>query len=126
MRIESLTFFRFIAASIVVIFHYGRGTALADLAPGFLTAGPEMVSFFFVLSGFVLMIAYWNRELDTKKFLRARLARIVPIYYLALIAVLFLESADFEMRAVLLNVSFLQSWFPPYPLTINIPAWAFL
>jgi peptidoglycan/LPS O-acetylase OafA/YrhL len=124
MRIESLTFFRFIAAAIVVIFHYGRGTALAKLAPGFLTAGPEMVSFFFVLSGFVLMIAYWDRDLDTKKFLRARFARIVPIYYLALIAVLFLEGADFEKRAILLNVSFLQSWFPPYPLSINIPAWA--
>jgi len=124
MRIESLTFFRFIAASIVVIFHYGRGTALAELAPKFLTAGPEMVSFFFVLSGFVLMIAYWKREFDTKEFLRARVVRIVPIYYLALLAVLFLESGDFGKRAILLNSLFLQSWFPPYPLSINIPAWA--
>ena len=124
MRIESLTFFRFIAASIVVIFHYGRETSLANIAPNFLTAGPEMVSFFFVLSGFVLMIAYWDRELDTKKYLRARIARIVPTYYLALITILFLEPIVFEKRALILNVLLLQSWFPPYPLSMNIPSWA--
>jgi peptidoglycan/LPS O-acetylase OafA/YrhL len=124
MRIESLTFFRFIAASIVVIFHYGRGTTLVNLAPKFLTAGPEMVSFFFVLSGFVLMIAYWNRESNTKRFLQARMARITPVYYLALGATLLLGSINFEKWALALNVLFLQSWVPPYPLSLNSPAWS--
>ena len=124
VRIESLTFFRFIAASIVVIFHYGRGTALAGIAPKFLTAGPEMVSFFFVLSGFVLMVAYWDREFDTKKYLRARIARIVPTYYLALGATLLLADTILGTRAIALSALFLQSWVPPYPLSLNTPAWS--
>ena len=48
MRIESLTFFRYVAALIVVIFHYGSATGFS----GTLVAGQQMVSFFFVLSGF--------------------------------------------------------------------------
>ena len=124
MRIDSLTFFRFLAASIVVIFHYGKNTALANIAPGFLTAGPEMVSFFFVLSGFVMMIAYWDREFDTARYFQARLVRIVPTYYLAFVAALFLETVAFGKRAVVFNALFLQAWFPPYPLSINGPSWS--
>ena len=52
MRIEELTFLRFVAAAIVVIFHYGQE---ATGFSGALTSGPEMVTFFFVLSGFFLI-----------------------------------------------------------------------
>ena len=129
MRVEALTFFRFVAAMIVVIFHFGPESSLASLAPGFLTAGSQMVSFFFVLSGFVLVLAYaerWKRCPKPWRFWQARVARIVPIYLLAffLSLALFQDQPLTDARAVLLDLLFLQAWFPPYPLAVNGPAWS--
>ncbi|MBT3880231.1 MAG: hypothetical protein HON76_21990 [Candidatus Scalindua sp.] len=59
MRVEILTFFRFIAAVIVVIFHFGRD---ATGFSGVLIAGPQMVTFFLVLSGFVMTLSYLNKK----------------------------------------------------------------
>lgn len=53
MRIEEQTFFRFAAATIVVIFHFGR--EVGEFAG--VLVGPEMVTALFVLSGFVMWIA---------------------------------------------------------------------
>lgn len=124
-----MTFLRFVAALIVVIFHFGRETSVAQLAPGFLTAGPQMVSFFFVLSGFVLVLAYADRAEPGRSpigFWRARIARILPLYLLALGLSLWLfrDQPDTTLLALVLDLFFLQAWFPPYPLAINGPAWS--
>ena len=124
MKINTLTFYRFLAASIVVFFHYGRNTSFVSLSPGFLTAGPEMVSFFYVLSGFVMVVAYWDRDFNPSSYYRARLVRILPAYFLALLAALFLETVSYTKRAVVINALFLQAWFPPYPMSINGPSWS--
>jgi len=124
MKIDTLTFYRFLAASIVVFFHFGRDTAFVSLAPGFLSAGPEMVSFFFDLSGFMMVVAYWEREFDPPRYYRARLIRILPTYFLALLAALFFETAVYSRRAVVMNALFLQAWFPPYPMSFNGPSWS--
>jgi peptidoglycan/LPS O-acetylase OafA/YrhL len=47
MRVEALTFFRFFAAMIVVIYHYGQNTKLAGMFYPFITSGPQMVTFFY-------------------------------------------------------------------------------
>jgi peptidoglycan/LPS O-acetylase OafA/YrhL len=127
MKFENLTFYRFLAASIVVIFHFGRKTALAALAPGLLTAGPEMVSFFFVLSGFVMVVAYFERDFSSKKYFLARIARILPAYLLALAITIWISKVlqePISKKALILNAFFLQSWFPPYPMSVNGPAWS--
>jgi len=61
MRIEELTFFRFLAAAIVVASHFNQD---ATGLTGALVAGPEMVTFFFVLSGFVMGIAYLKKDIS--------------------------------------------------------------
>lgn len=129
MNTSTLTSFRFFAAFIVVIFHYGRGTEVASLAKGFLTAGPQMVTFFFVLSGFVMTVAYLNRpNFSLGDYFASRVARIIPVYFLALSVSAFLYYSPTHYRdnikALILNMAFLQSWFPPYPLSINAPAWS--
>ena len=129
MRIESLTLFRFVAAIIVVVSHFGAETGLASIAPGLMASGPQMVSFFFVLSGVVLALAYVDRPEQpgfVVRFWWARVARIVPVYLLALALsiVLFWNAPSTTANAVLLDVLFLQAWFPPYPLAINGPAWS--
>lgn len=121
MRIEALTFLRFIAAFIVVVFHYGNKTALGRLQ--FMSAGPEMVTFFFVLSGFVLAVSHWNRGHEsTGQFYWARITRIVPIYWVALLGSYLLLPVD--LTATTLNVTALQAWFPEYQLTLNPTGWS--
>ena len=88
MKINQLTFFRFVAAVIVVIFHFGRKTWIGINFPA-LTTGPFMVVFFFVLSGFIMTVAYGQQEnIDKGKYWVARFARIAPVYYLAIVIIL--------------------------------------
>ena len=124
MRIESLTFFRFVAALMVVFFHFGGDVGL----PTALLAGQQMVTFFFVLSGFVMVVAYYRRDhIDLKAYWWARVARIFPVYFVALLMMVvyqWLRHSEFEPLAILLNVLFLQAWISPYPLSVNSPGWS--
>lgn len=120
-RFDQLTFFRFIAAAIVVNFHFG---ASATGLTGFWMAGPHMVTFFFVLSGFVITHSHINQEISFLSFYRTRLARIYPVYLLALLLAIPIQITPRETSAIALNISLLQSWISPYPLTVNPPGWS--
>ena len=129
MNTNILTSFRFFAAFIVVILHYGNSTGFANLAKNFLTSGSQMVTFFFVLSGFVMTITYFNKPVfSIGDYFSSRIARIVPVYFLALFmsAGMFYSPEHWRDNTVglFLNIVLLQSWFPPYPLSINMPAWS--
>lgn len=132
MKIDQLTFTRFIAALSVVFFHYGEHVFPANL-PLFkpvLTAGPIAVSYFYVLSGFIMAIAYYRPD-TTKPFARgrywlARIARIYPVYLLALLIMIMakFKGAGSDPLTVGLSLSMLQAWLPGYPLTLNNPGWS--
>jgi len=127
MRIEALTFFRFLAATIVIIFHFGKSTDIAKSLNPFILSGSQMVTFFFVLSGFVLMISHYHKPTETlQKFYLSRVARIVPLYMIALFIMVYFEFGreNSNTMAMILSISFLQSWFPPYALSYNIPGWS--
>ncbi|WP_427886604.1 acyltransferase family protein [Kribbella sp. GL6] len=85
-RVESLTGLRWWAAFFVFCHH------MTQLAPlpiyDFLKYGVSGVTFFFVLSGFVLT---WSAQPGTKirTFYRRRFARIFPLYILTLVAAFF-------------------------------------
>jgi peptidoglycan/LPS O-acetylase OafA/YrhL len=136
--LPALTSLRFFAALIVVIFHYDRKLELFSY--GLAHFGYEAVAFFFILSGFIL--TYVHAELpskihrlnvDTRTFMAARLARIVPAYLLALMisAPFFFSGAIRSqfvppsiMVAALLVPLMAQAWFPPAALLWNGPAWS--
>jgi peptidoglycan/LPS O-acetylase OafA/YrhL len=123
-RIESLTVFRFVAALIVVFFHYGRSVTGGM---GILSAGPQMVTFFFVLSGTVMYLAHHHDDTRAGVFLQSRVARVAPVYLLALvfaIVAMIVTQQRVSRMGVLLSVAFLQAWISPYPLAINAPGWA--
>ncbi|MEH6590749.1 MAG: acyltransferase [Halioglobus sp.] len=124
MKIDALTPLRFIAAAVVVIFHFGlKGSDYV----GFFSAGPQMVSFFFVLSGFVMAFAHYEKPLDLKLYYIARAARILPLYFLALIC-LWLVYITIDVTpnpvGVVLNFTLLQAWYPPLALSMNSPGWS--
>jgi len=130
-QIKPLTSARFFAALLVVIFHYDL---TAKAFPSWIADfGYEAVTFFFVLSGFVLTYAHGAESglnISWRRFALARVGRIFPAYYLAL-----LISAPFFIAAAMkghagvwsdgaLMLSMLQAWWPPAALAWNDPAWS--
>lgn len=112
------------AAVVVVIFHYGKELTFL---PDVLFQGPEMVTFFFVLSGFVLTVSYSARsQFSYCDFILNRLARIAPVYFLALALVTYGKFLHGDLIAtdLLLNIFFAQSWLPAHALSLNSPGWS--
>lgn len=128
MRIEQLTFTRFIAAILIVIFHYGKNVNLFyNQYTSFIFNQANVgVSYFFVLSGFVMIIAYGNKKkINFFNYLKNRLARIYPVYLLAIIIILSLNLfKNINIYDLFLNIFMLQSWVPEKALTLNFPGWS--
>src|SRR5262249_1764184 len=116
-----------------------RFTRMPDFLQNWLETGYDAVTFFFVLSGFVLGYVYLGvgperPRLNLRAFFAARFARLAPAYYLSLLVALpfcvasyfFLEEADprnFWLHGTLVLAS-LQAWWPPTALEWNPPAWS--
>jgi peptidoglycan/LPS O-acetylase OafA/YrhL len=128
LRIEQLTFTRFVAAVFIVIFHYGKKCFLFNneyLSFIFQQANIG-VSYFFILSGFVMIIAYNNKKnIIFFEYLKNRLARIYPVFLLAIFLILCIKLFKaIDITDLILNVLMLQSWIPGKALTINYPGWS--
>ncbi len=129
MKIDQLTFTRFIAAIGIVIFHFGRTVfPFNDNHLQFIFNHANIgVSYFFILSGFVMVIAYYKKDtkIDSRLYYRNRVARIYPLYVLAFIlSILFLPLPHFDLVGLVLECFALQAWIPKYTLGYNLPAWS--
>jgi peptidoglycan/LPS O-acetylase OafA/YrhL len=126
-QLAALTSLRFFAAFSIAIFHLqgiGFGKAYEPLALG--------VSFFFVLSGFVLTYAYGGRgDVKLRTFFVNRLARIWPSHLvtaavaLALFHSGMIYSADWYPY-VLTNLFMLHAWVPTsgHVFSLNAVTWS--
>lgn len=136
-----LTTLRFFAAAEVVIYHAPTVADLpTEIARNLFSAGYQAVTFFFVLSGFILTYAYTGREerdylnVSPRTFWRARIARIFPAYFLSLLLALpsFLYGGlvakivplDLLILGLVLVPAFMQAWWPPAAFLWNGPAWS--
>lgn len=91
-NLKPLTSLRFIAASMIVVFHASNYFPWAKWAGAIpLRQG---VSFFFVLSGFILTHVYTSKSIGYVAFLRARLARIYPTHLATCLLVIALIRPD--------------------------------
>ncbi|MCI2228844.1 acyltransferase [Polaribacter sp. MSW13] len=128
MRIEQLTFTRFVAAISIVIFHYGSGSFLFnnEYVSFIFKQANVGVSYFFVLSGFVMIIAYGNRKkIKFLEYIKNRLARIYPVYFLAILLILVVNLfRNIDEYNLFLNLFMIQSWISEKALTINVPGWS--
>jgi peptidoglycan/LPS O-acetylase OafA/YrhL len=124
-RLEGLTFPRFVAALVVVLYHFGQGSLPTRLLPGVCASGPQMVTFFFVLSGFVMYSAYAGRpELPARTYWHLRIARLLPVYLLALGLTWMLAPTARSWPGAVLSVALLQAWIPGWATTVNFPGWS--
>ena len=136
-----LTSLRFFAAMEVVIFRctYGRIES-GNPIWGFRSGGYEAVTFFFILSGFILTYVYVDQSVvsslrgSPREFWKARIARIVPVYYaglcLSLPILLYstfisrITSSPDLLTVLALAPTFLQSWWAPVAFLWNSPGWS--
>lgn len=131
-RLDALTGLRFIAAAHVLLFHYVRHSFETwPVAAHIVGSGYAAVGLFYVLSGFILVVVYGDRDLDRsarRRFWLARFAKVYPAYLLATVLWLPLAlSAGFDNRvqwAGLASLFAMQAWFPALVTAWNTPAWS--
>lgn len=124
---EQITFTRFLAAMSIVIFHFGQDTFFyQNDYISFLSGSANLgVSYFYLLSGFIMIIAYFNKkEVSTIEYYQNRLARVYPTYLFALIFFFIINHFYIDWRALLLNIFTIQSWVPGKVLSYNGPGWS--
>ncbi|MGW5481060.1 acyltransferase family protein [Streptomyces sp. NPDC004008] len=130
--LPSLTGLRWIAALLVFGLHvrnfgYFGGTGGRVMTWGF-GAGATGVSFFFILSGFVLM---WSARPGDRAltFWRRRFARIYPVHLVtAAIALVLAYTLEHRARPEplqgLANVLLVHSWWRPWWQTLDPVSWS--
>ncbi|WP_062465385.1 acyltransferase family protein [Demequina soli] len=129
VRLDRLTSLRFVAAFVVFAFHaiVFFGASTQHWLNVLFGQGRSGVTFFFVLSGFVL--AWAAKPDDTvAKVYRRRFARIYPAYLVALLfAAALWAIADWPtVWRGWLSPFLLQAWVPSNAIYfgVNIPAWS--
>src|SRR3974390_512725 len=138
--LPAVTSLRFFAAIHVALFHLDamhvlQGSSWLKSLAGIGYVG---VSFFFVLSGFILVYTYAGRQIELKDFWQTRFARIYPAYLFSLLLtfpffywgvhhfhVPFFEFAERHfLLSSFLVLSLLQAWVPAAALAWNAVAWS--
>ncbi|HYQ68700.1 acyltransferase [Actinophytocola sp.] len=134
-HLRSLTSLRFLAAFLVFGTHAGLESLFSDQGVGtavnefFGPGGRYGVSFFFVLSGFVLT---WTARpgQTARRFWRARAAKIYPVHLVtALVAAVLLVTvakAALDPTVVATNLLLLHGWVPRVDImvSLNTPSWS--
>lgn len=125
--IRSFTGWRYIFAVAIFMHHYqidGKSVLQAGRAIG--------VTFFFILSGFLLAYGYKKRlmtwEISTSDFYKARAVKLYPLHILCFAAVFLLGIRNFataDLPKAVLNLFLLQSWVPSpdYYMSYNAVSW---
>jgi peptidoglycan/LPS O-acetylase OafA/YrhL len=158
MEFYSLTITRFLAALCIVIYH---GICLKqDVFPfnnvylnKLFIHGNSAVVYFFLLSGFIMVVNNDVNNVNKKKYWIDRFSRIYPVYILGIILMLFFpfyekvvsffmkDSNSFShtftlgikgiiayillnIKGLVLNLTLLQSWFTQYRYAISAPNWS--
>jgi peptidoglycan/LPS O-acetylase OafA/YrhL len=124
-KLDALTSMRLVAALVVVVYH-ARGSLLPLSV---MVPGAEAVSFFFVLSGFILAYAYHKRSYSLRGFYLARLARILPASVLSIAVFILLINPSLlslNLPITVANLLLIQSAIPipAYYFALNAVLWS--
>lgn len=132
MKLDSLTSLRFFAALMVVLSHLSylgdsQSQILSSIYDNFFSEGYIGVTFFFILSGFVLAYSYANKYERSRfyygQFYVLRIIRIYPLHLLTLIISIPLIDISID---VFPNIFLIQSFFSNSNVYFyaNAPSWS--
>jgi peptidoglycan/LPS O-acetylase OafA/YrhL len=127
VKLDQLTFTRFIAAIFIVIVHYGSGIYPFNtgILHQFVLHSGVLVAYFFVLSGFIMFVAYnKNKPVNYSQYYINRFARIYPVYLVALILTVLVKLPNIGLTPLLFQSVLMQSWQPKYAYVINYTGWS--
>lgn len=131
MNIPQLTFVRFLAAFLILLFHFAKENVFPfniAIINDIVRKGSFGVSFFFFLSGFIMIIAYFKYDkLKVKEYYINRFARIYPVYLLSILLYLcvwYVVKGNLNILDSLISILMIQSWIPGKELILNTPAWS--
>lgn len=83
------------------------------------------VSYFFILSGFIMIVAYHKKEkIEYLEYYKNRFARIYPLYVLGLLLYLVTRYSAFNSTDAVLYLFGWQSWIPGKAMVLNFPGWS--
>ncbi|MFI6785281.1 acyltransferase family protein [Micromonospora sp. NPDC050276] len=126
-----MTGLRWFAALAVFFHHSAAHESLPDPVRRIMGAGSNGVTFFFLLSGFVIALNYFDGATrptprSTWNYLIGRLARVYPLYLLVLVVVWLAVDHHSNVSRFLIQALALQSWHPSLVVTygINAPGWS--
>jgi peptidoglycan/LPS O-acetylase OafA/YrhL len=143
-RFQVLDGFRGVCALSVAVYHIHIPQSFGEWA--FFRNAHFLVSFFFVLSGFVMVHTYGQRLASTdqfRQFFITRTFRLYPLHVFVLMLAIALEvmklgaehagiafnqpsfSGQRAPQEIIPNLLLLQSWWPGFnPQSFNFPAWS--
>jgi len=131
-KLNALTSLRFVAAALIVLHHSQGyfGIAPDAMSPFVLSQG---VSFFFILSGFILTYVYPSLEkFGKRRFLIARFARVWPAHFVAFVLYLVIYPLNLLLRQnqaierALAQIFLIHAWIPlqSYYYAYNGVSWS--
>jgi peptidoglycan/LPS O-acetylase OafA/YrhL len=148
-KIYPLTSLRFFAAFLVVFHHTAhaflpafQGATVENLPEGLLKRLPFAltfsVSFFYLLSGYVLSLVYLrgSRPFDARGFFAARFARIYPLYLLMIVLCTpnvllgvvrqhgLATGVTRTAELFVAHVTLVDAWYPSRLVGIDVPSWS--
>ena len=140
-QIKSLTSLRFFFALMVFLSHLeflkdSTNKTVRFLYNDYFSEGYIGVSFFFILSGFILSYNYFDKLIEKKDTVRSyyinRFSRIYPLHFITFLLSLpllfnkILLQPFLYLLLSLINVCLLQSFFPIREVffNFNFPAWS--
>ena len=139
-RLPQLTSLRFFAAFWVLGFHTIPRAGTPAVWSAFWNVGWLGVTFFFVLSGFILTYTYGSSSgiFDRRRFWLARFARVYPLYVFAMLfavpqlvhsvrhpnAITDVVDGHRLAGVLLSSVAMLQAWFGNFVCIWNCPSWS--
>ncbi|HEU5156432.1 MAG TPA: acyltransferase [Streptosporangiaceae bacterium] len=133
-----MTAFRFWAALVVVLYHLSRQVGPIPGVQELVWYGRTGVTFFFVLSGFVLAWTYDGAGISAAVILWRRFARIWPLHAVTTVisVVVYLAiGTAVPVSAVMASLALVHAWFPspviftggnPAAWSISDEAWFYL
>jgi len=132
-RLPALSGLRAFAALNIVFYHFSNPKWFGPFAP-IVNHGYTSVSFFLLMSGFILAYNYSERaqrgQLNTRQFWIARFSRLYPVYLFGLLISLGMLMEEWHVRThgefalgVVLTPLLLQGWVPRLATFWNTPAW---
>ena len=130
-NLRALTSVRFFAALHVSLYHFAHPFVLWGFLAAFMEAGYIGVSFFFILSGFILTYSqardYAQGTASTPRFFFNRFARIYPVYLLFLLpgisVTAFNRHTPTHWVGLFACLTMIQSWSVHTAFYFNVPAW---